>query len=224
MVLQAVIPKSYYLIQSPYHTFQLKELTTTVTVTIPEGNYSATSFKTAVQALLIAASPNLWTYSIGYSSLLGKFTYTVTGNSGQPSIICANPSQVYEQLGFEPSSTNVFVANSLVSTNVIKLQSEDSLYLHSDMVTNGDDNVLQEIFVSGSSDYSNIKYQCIDVVACSKEIAFNNSNVFRFHLTSEDDHDINLNGLNIVFSLLMYKKDDTNLMIRDGIKLLAGGK
>ena len=76
-------------------------------------------------------SPNGWTYqiSIPNSSLTGDtgfYTWTVSNNSGvQPRFVVGE--FLYEQLGFEPNTTNVFTANTLTSINVVKFQLEDSV-------------------------------------------------------------------------------------------------
>ena len=48
VVLDALIPKSYWLVQNGYNTFQLTENGVTATVTLPVGNYNLNSFKTVV--------------------------------------------------------------------------------------------------------------------------------------------------------------------------------
>ena len=60
VVLNALIPKSYYLIQNgPFENiFELKEDATTVTVTVPVGSYLLSTFKNIIGALLTTASPN----------------------------------------------------------------------------------------------------------------------------------------------------------------------
>ena len=73
-----------------------------------------------------------------------EYTWTVSNNSGvQPRFIFTD--YLYEQFGFEPNSSYVFTANTLTSINVVKFQLEDSVFIHSDIATNGSDNVLQEI-------------------------------------------------------------------------------
>lgn len=222
-LMSASIPKSYYLIASGYNTFTLNENKSSAIITVPPGNYSATSFKTTLTTLLNTASPNGWIYAIALPNSLtgantGKFTYTVSGNSGnQPSFTVT--TNVYEQLGFDPNTTNNFVGDTLTSINVIKMQLEDTLYIHSDLGSNGSDDILNEIFVSNSVDYSTIKYQCPDVDAYSKELQTINSSVFSFWITNEDSQVMNLNGLNVVFTLLLYRKDPIFKNIKDYIKI-----
>lgn len=224
VVLQCSIPKSYYLIETGYNTFILKEGIVETTVTVPVGNYNRDSFKTLVQTLLNTASPNLWTYTVTYpntrnASDTGKFTFTVSGNGGsQPQLIFTDAC--FEVLGFDENSTNTFVADSLTSSNVIKLQSEDTLYIHSDLISNGEDNILQEIYANGDPSYSSINYQCTAIEAYGKVISTKGSNIYNFYLTNEDDQAIDLNGLNLNITLLLYKQNDIYDLMKLYLKYL----
>src|SRR5665647_33367 len=176
-VLDMAIPKSYYLIQAGFNTFTLVEGLIQTTISIPPGNYSRRSLQAVLITLLNAGSPNHWVYNVTYPNTAtqadtGKFTFTVTGNSSQPSILCT--INVFEVLGFNTNSTNVFVSNSLTSTNVIKLQLEDTLFLHSDLATSGHDDVLVSIHSDGP-DMSIMQYKCTDVQAYSKKLNTTNS-------------------------------------------------
>jgi hypothetical protein len=223
VVLSAVIPRSYYLVQSPYNTFTLLENGTSTTITIAEGNYSYTMFKTYLSSLLTSSSSQGWTYTMSTPSSTqpqtGKYIFTVSGNSSlQPSFIFPSTSKVFEQLGFDEASTNAFSANTITSTNVVRFTLEDTLYLHSDIVSSGNDDVLQEIFTAGTTDFSSIKFQNYTPLEYSKKMSISKSNVYRFILTDEDDREMGLNGLNIVFPILVYKSEDINLMQKDFIK------
>jgi hypothetical protein len=224
VVLSAVIPRSYYLVQAPYNTFTLRENGINTTVTIAEGNYSYSSFKSYLQSLLNSSTSQGWIYTIttpntASQPATGKYTFTVSGNGGlQPSFIFPSTSKVYEQLGFDDSSTNIFVGSSLVSKNVVKFVLEDTLYIHSDLVGGASDDILQELFTSGSSDFSSIKFQNYSPIEYSKVLSSSTNNVYRITLTDEDSRVINLNGLNMVMTLLIYKSDDINVMQREFIK------
>ena len=224
-VLQMVVPKSYYLVQDQSNTFILEE-NSQATITIPEGNYSRQSLQTVVQSLLNSASPNGWAYTVSYpttSSIAdtGKYTFSVTGNGGvQPKFIFT--TYVYEILGFSKNSTNTFSSDTLTSTNVIKLTREDTLFLHSDICLNegGGDDILQEIFTStGNAFLSNVHFENKNVEAYSKKIASNNSQVFRFKLTNEDGDEIELNGQNMVITLLLYQKANLYDVLVDLLKI-----
>jgi len=203
-VLQASIPKSYYLVQDKHNTFTLREDLKEATITITPGNYTYSTIMTEIVDKLNSSSPSGWTYSCSFTKSTGKFTFTVSNNADiQPSFVF--DIHLYEVFGFEKNSTNVFNANSLTSTNIINLQLETTLYIISDLVETRGKNVLQEIFVSSSPDLGHITYLCRDVMAYSKKLSTNKSNIYKFVLTNEDDEVMNLNGINMVFSLLLYE-------------------
>ncbi len=209
-LLQCSIPKSYYLIQDNFNTFTLDENGTEFTITIPKGNYSRTSFQTQIQTQLNAVGAYTYTVSVPDTTAgnpeTGKFTFTVSGNGGiQP--IFTFTSFLYEPMGFEAKSSNAFVGDSLESVNVINLQKENTLFIHSDLCTNGDDNVLQEIYTNNTSDYGNIIFLNSNVQESSKRIT-TIDNVYRFYLTDENGQAIDLNGRNWVMSLMLYKPNN----------------
>ena len=200
--LSATIPRSYYLVRSGLNTFKIDEGGgKTATVTVPAGNYSATSFKSAVGTLMTNASPNAYTYTITLSLVTGKFSYTCTGVT---SIImfAAATSTLYEQFGFTANSTNVVPATS---TNVVLFQSKNTLQIHSDMIDDGQTDILQEINTSGTTDFSSISYRCPEALMYAKQLRTNSSNVFQFRVTDEDGLDLELNGLNVVLAIKLFQ-------------------
>jgi hypothetical protein len=221
VVLSASIPNTFYLIQEGYNTFTLRENSTDVTITIPPGNYSAKVFALVVVPLMNAASPNSWIYSMALpnqnqEASTGKFNYTVTGNSSQPSIICT--ANVNEQLGFLVNSTNTFIDNQLTSLTTLNFGAESTLFIHSDIADNGDSDVLQEIYAGNTQSLSYITYQCSTPEMYSKALQTNQSSLFRFSLTNEKQQVLNLHGVDMQLTLCMYKKDDTNELIRKYIQ------
>jgi hypothetical protein len=229
-VLQAIIPKSYYLVNAPYNTMILSENGVQTTITLIPGNYNVISWKTLISALLTSSSSAGWTYSITFPNAIsqvdtGKFTYTVSGNGGiQPLFIFPTLSLVYEQFGFAAESTNSFVGNSLVSSDVVKFQVEDVIFIHSNMSYNNDqsaqNDVLQEIYASSTPSFSNIIYQNSGAIeAYSKKLLTPNNNIYSFSLTDEKENLINLNGLNCVITIVVYKRDDINQLIARNLLL-----
>ncbi len=224
-VLAASIPKSYYLIQDGFNTFTLQEGINLATITIPPGNYSYLSFMAVLPGLLNSKSPNGWTYSMSYPNRLtqadtGLFTYSVTGNSGQPSFITT--TNVFEQLGFNQNTTNTFIMNTLVSTSVINFSQEQSLFLHCDCCLNGvgNDDILQEIYDWNSPPMSFIVYQNEgNIEGYSKLFRVTSTNVLKFSLTNEFGRVMNLNGRNQLITLLIYKRDNLSEVIREVIRL-----
>ena len=223
VVLQASIPKSYYLVQDGQNSFVLNEDGNQTTVAIPEGSYTRSSFRAQLETSLNNASFHGWLYSITVPSTTvtgdtGKFTYTVQNNGGiQPQFIIG--TSLFEQMGFERNTTYTFVGNSLVSADVVKFQLEDTVFIHSNIASNGHDDILQEVFSSNAQDFGRIIWVCPDVEAYGKPINGNKSNSFRFYLTDEDGNPISLNGQNYVMTLMLYKKQTVYELIKRYIKL-----
>ncbi|EGG18910.1 hypothetical protein DFA_02649 [Cavenderia fasciculata] len=89
----------------------------------------------------------------------GKYIFTCASTRDiQP--IFSFTNQLFRHLGFNKDSTNKFKNNILESTNVINLQSDNVLFIHSDICSNGDDDILQEVYSeAGNADFSNIHWQ-----------------------------------------------------------------
>ena len=219
VVLAAQIPKSWYLIQAGFNTFTLKEGTSSATVTISAGNYTATNFTTVLSNALIAASPGHFTYSTSFSNVTAKYTWTVSGNGVvQPQFLVG--SNINEQLGFTKDTTVTFSGDRLTSSNVVCFQLEPTLFLHSSCVgNNSGDNVLQH-FYSHAADFTNIVYEMNDLESNSKKLV-GNSTTFNFYLTDENGVMIDLNGLNIVMTLMFWKKDNFHEKINKYLDVLG---
>jgi hypothetical protein len=211
-VVQASIPISYYLIPDGSNTFQLQEGASVVTITIPAGNYNISSFCTVVSALLTSNSPHSWTYTMAYPSSYtqnnsGKITYTVSGSTSTPSFIFLN-NYLNEQFGFGSGATVTFVGTILTSTNVVNYINETTLFIHSDVVSNGSDDILQEIYGSNSQALSVITFLCPEIKGYSKSLKTPKSQIINIYITDENNKPINLNGQNMQITLLCYRRED----------------
>ena len=221
VVLDLSIPTSYYLVQSSQNTFILEELGVQVVITVPVGNYSRSAFGSTISTLLNSNSPNAWTYSILKSNSItgpetGKFHFTVSGNSSQPSFIFG--TCLYEQFGLNANSTSTFSAGVLDSTNVVSFSKETTLYLHSDICQSNSDNILQQVYSSGEIDYSFIHFANTNPYEYSKPLN-TSSDTFTFYLTDESDNLIDLNGINMNITILMYKESIINNLLQKYISL-----
>ena len=209
-ILNASLPKSYYLIPKDSY-FTLEEGISSVNIYIQEGNYSRRSFQTVLQNLLNNSSPNNFIYAVSYpdsfiQSDTGKYTYTVSNNGGiQPKFIFN--THIFKQMGFNRNSTVQFFNNTLTSTNILKFQSEDIILIHSDLCSNGDNDILHEIYSGSSPTLGSIVDEVIAVEQNSRVLTSSNSGIYNFIITNEDNEEIEFNGLNIVFTVLFYKKD-----------------
>lgn len=222
-VLNMCIPKTYYLISSINNSFTLQEDVTQVMITVPSGNYSKTSFRVTIQNLLNTLSPNHYTYTITEDNVLsaadtGLYHFSVSNNGGiQPIIIVS--SEVHNQLGFQPNTSNVFVGNLLNSTHIVNFNLKNTLYLHSDICQNNNgNNVLQEIFTTGIPTNSYIQFVCVDVEAYSKTY-LPKQDSFTFYLTDSENNPIDLNGIEMNLTVIIYKKSDIDSKIAEYINI-----
>lgn len=225
VVLQASIPKTYYMISKNSNTFILQENGQNIIITVPPGNYNTTSFKSAVSQLFTLNSLNGWTYSIISNNSdavveTNLFTFNVTGNSSQPSIIFSGSNNnCYENLGFNANSVNTFVSNSLISTNVVNFSKESTLFIHSDICQNKlTDNTLQEIYTSGIGYSSFIQYTCF----CPEFYAKNyvgKSDVYQFYLTDENGNEIDTNGINMNITLCIFEQENINKTLENYVDI-----
>jgi hypothetical protein len=127
---------------------------------------------------------------------------------------------LFEPFGFLANSTNIFTGTTLTSSCVIKLQSEDRLLIHSNIVNNpGMDDVLISINSTTSINYSSIAWECPAPEFYTHLLSSPNNSTYSFSLTNEDGEVIQLNGLNLNLTLLLYKKDDIFDKIRNFFKL-----
>jgi hypothetical protein len=131
-------------------------------------------------------------------------------------------SHLAEVMGFERKSTNPFTIDQnntyLYSTNICNFQKESTIFLHSSVCNNGYDDILLEVFASSSADLSNITHQTADIEAHSKLLTNSQNNSYSFHISDEYDKAIDLNGINILITLLFYEKEDINRLIRGYLK------
>ncbi len=211
VVLNALIPKSYYLIQAgPLEsTFILDENGVQVTINVPVGSYLLSAFRTTIGTLLTNASPNLLTYSLSYPASsgadTGKWTFTQTNGAIVSSLIFN--THLFEPFGFLSGSTNQFTGTSLTSSTVIKLQAEDRLLIHSNICSNlARDDVLVSINSTTAINYSSINYVCPAP---------------EYYSSDENNEIIPLNGLNMNITLLLYKKDPIYDQIRNFMKMIV---
>ncbi len=217
-ITQVSIPISYYLIIAGSNTFGLVENGVETTISIVPGNYNINSFCIIISALLNSSSPNGWTYTMTYPNSFtqnntGKITYTVSGNgASQPELHFNDQpdhfNYVNQQFGFEYGSMNVFVGNTLVSTIVVDFTNETTLFIHSDLVDGGDNDIIQEVYHGDSIPLSILDFIIPDVDGFSKRLKIPSTQIANFYITDQNNKTIDLNGVDCVFTLLLYKKND----------------
>lgn len=227
VLLSGLIPKSYYIIRSENRTFVLSENDVEVTVTMPVGNYTRTSFRQVLQTQINAVAS--YTYAITNETIAtsqdtGKYTYTVSGNSGvQPKFIFSDVNTLYEQMGFDSGSTNTFSADTLTSSDVINLAQESTIFLKSDIIvpSGAQNNILHAFYTTSQASYGVIGVENSIPEWTSRHLSSKTSDTFRFYLVNENNQQIDLNGQNFVFTLLFYKENNIDRIIKKFIKLSA---
>lgn len=230
VVLGASIPKSFYIVSENHNEFDLEEDGLLTTIRMPLGNYSIDVFMDILKPILDAGSIALghnYVYTISTpedgsilnSPSTGKLTFSVSNNGGiQPSIICNSTHDIYQQLGFRINSVNTFIADTITSSTVVRFQKNKIVYIKSDIV-NQKDGILQEVYSHNTTDYSYIIYQCTNVELNSRKINNHSNNTYKFTLVDNDDLIVNLNGINIVFTICLYKKNNTPILQKNEILL-----
>lgn len=233
VLLSACIPKSYYLIQDGFNTFTLVENSATYIIALTPGNYTRTSVVKEIISQLNDSGTS-YTYNCVYQNILktyddGKLLFTIAGNGSDTPQFIFSDNLLNEVMGFDINSTNTFsVAGSepsfLKSTNVINLNQENTVFLHSDIIINREDDILQHIIVADNTNYSYINFEQNRPLECSKEISRTNTQSFRFRLTNENNKELDLNGQTYNMVLMIYKSTDTQKtlsLINEFIKMIA---
>lgn len=137
-IISATIPFTYYTINSTNNTFTLTESAGggATTVTIPVGNYNATTFIAAIQTALNSASANTLTYTATYNGTTGKLTFTntgggvttftftfgTTGDSG-----FTNPRLL---MGFDAGANTSTTSQSLTAPSAAMIQGDNYIYVN----------------------------------------------------------------------------------------------
>ncbi len=210
-VLSMTIPRSYYLVRAGQNLMKVQIDGSTYSILFPVGNYNVTNFITTLLPLLNALSANVFTMT--FNSITGKFSYAYTGAATVVRFILADPSRIGHQLGFDETSDNLFVGKALVSKNVVDFVSTSTLFLHSDMVEDSS-SVLQEVYSDNSVPFSNLVYNCKFPAMYSKTLKNSTSGVFNFSLTDEHDLEVDLNGHELMFTLLLYRKENLSKLVK----------
>jgi hypothetical protein len=220
VVLSASVPKSYYAIEDGRNTIDLIENSTTTTISITPGTYSASDFTNLIQGLLNDNSSQGWTYAMSINLSTAKYTISVSGNGGnQPSI---NPKEVYEKFGLLRNTITAFTGDSLTSINVVDMSPENDIFIHSNISrgSNTNDDILIDLFGSGVPPFGRIQFFNPEPDQYAKDLN-TTSDVYRFYITDEDGNIKNLNGVNWTATLLFFKKSTIPQKIKDVISLMA---
>jgi len=221
VLMSCMIPISYYLIDRNHNTFVLDEGGQQVVIEVPIGNYKASTFMTVLMGLLNQHSPTGATYGITISEVTAKFTYNVTPSTTPASFIMTN--HLGYQMGFELESTNTFVDGTITSTNVVTFVPLSAVYIHTDMIpsdSSNDTNVLQEVYTSNAVPFSYLSYLCPDPLSYSKSYSNHNTgNVFHFSITDSEGEVLDTNGLPVLLTIMLFKKQNITKLLKASIQL-----
>ncbi len=225
-LIDALIPKSYYLFSND-NSFHLQEGASIVEISVPEGSDTLETFMNRTANLLTINSPHGFTYTLSYPSLnstilpdTAKITYTCAGTLA-PALIFG--TTCFEAFGFLQNSTNNFDLGTLTleSTCVLKLQAEDRLLLHCTGISNpSQDNILMSINSSAYVNYSSITYINYACEYTSSLLKSSTPGTMTFQLTDENNVEIDLNGLNMNFTLCFFYKQDVYQLLVNIMRLL----
>jgi hypothetical protein len=201
---QCQIDKTYYTVDANHNTFTLDENGTLTTVTVPIGIYNIESFMATIQGLLIAASPNLWTYTLSLNEIRGYIVFVVTGNAGvQPQLIFAD-NHLATIFGFSRPSTNSFVADTLSSTQVVQIQASEGVIVFCSHA--GPDRKLQAINTATNT-FNAIQFTNIAPYLNAKQLS-NFSEVMDFQIVDQQNEEIlDLNGHEVILTIGIYQDD-----------------
>lgn len=207
------IPRTFYNVPTN-SSFTLKEDTNEYTITLEAGNYTITNLKVIIKTKLNEAGTN--TYDVLYKQSTEvqdfKFTFTISNTpASQPEFIFN--SSLYKVLGFNINSTNPFINNQLVSTNCVNLSRINTAYIKSNIVSNSQNSILAEILSYGSFSMLSLAYQTTENIELNSRILSEKSGgsrSYNFILVDDEDQEIDLNGIDYAFSLIIYTRSKTN--------------
>lgn len=216
-LVQASIPKSFYNMPSGYNTFTLQENTTSVTVTIPPGNYTRINLQSVLATVLTSASPNGRTYTISYppSTQADTFHYTFSVNSTVIAVqFIFTASSPFRQLGFDVGSytfTPGIGSSTLESVNALNLSYILRAFIKSNIVSNATDGILEELLNFGSFPSSSVmSFQQVSFDLNSRLYNKDNKNAWSFALVDSFGVEIDLQGVPWAFSLVLYQRNATH--------------
>ena len=222
----ANIPKSYYNMPSGRNIIYVDEPGNPArTLTIPAGNYTKNNLVTTLNTVLNTGAPVGWVYTVTYpvATVVDSFklTFTVTGNGGtQPIFVILEASSPFRQLGFEPDSTNPFVADSLQSTNAINLQFILRMFIKSNIVKDATDGILEEILSPGTIVSQGVIYfQQYNYDMNTRAYNSFAVNSWSFQLVDGFNQQVDLNGVPWSFSLVFYQRNDTHEIHRQELQI-----
>ena len=202
-IVSASIPKTYYNIAAPYNVLILTEGKTNTTITMPPANYSFNSFASTLSALLTAGST-------------ASITYTATPQLATGRLLIASNSAAFSTITI-PGTSNLYKNlgtpfNSVITINVILITSS---LVRSSGTQGLPSNILQIININNQQNFSSIAYDNFNTLYNSRPAAISTSATFT--VTDIDGTILDLNGIPCNFSVIFFRFDDTNMLVRQNL-------
>ena len=190
---------------------------------MPPSNYSMRQFRYILAAKLNQLSSIGIIYTITSSSAIkheiGLFTFKKTGGNLVRFIFT---DSVYDQMGFYANTSPEFIGDILVSKKVVNFNKHDCIYIQSNICTNSNGKaILQEVLTSGVEPFASIKFTNPNPLLFAKRMSNSRSNTFNFFLTDEDDNPLNLHGLKLRMTVMVYKSNRVFDLLYDTMKFLV---
>jgi hypothetical protein len=222
-LVQASIPKSFYNMPSGYNTFTLTEndgvTTTSVTVTIPPGNYNRINLQSVLATVLTNISPDGLTYTVGYpaSTVADTFHYTFGVNAPSTYTISFTftSRSPFRQLGFDVGTytfTDITLTlQELESVNALNLSYILRAFIKSNLVADATDSILEEILSFGSFPSSSVvHYIQYNFDMNSRKLSPSAKNSWNFVLQDAFGQEIDLEGVPWAFSVVFFQRNKTH--------------
>lgn len=212
-VVNVSFSKSYYNVRPGENEFKLDSTTHSLT----PGAYDIDEFLTAINT---AISPS----SVSLSSITGKMTLTSSANE----LSFPSTSSIWKMMGFAQESTNT-ISSTLESTYICDLQAITQVYICTDAIRDDSSHqfgdMLATFYVNDSPDYSNIIWYNPKTEMTGKPLRFklrqNYALPCTFSVLDQSGNLLELNGGNISMTLVSWKDEDINSILKDyiGIRL-----
>lgn len=205
-VANAVVPVSYYNVNSNNNTFSWEEDAGggAITSTLTAGNYTSTTFATELKTQMDADTNNAATYTVTISAATNKMTISAAANF---SISVANSSKL---TGFSSASAS---ATSHIGADVVNLAGPNQLYLRSNVATR----IETDAVIKNDKIFNNvlaivpINVNTFDVVYKSFDYTqYFDADIdiqdIDFYFTDDQDTQIDFNGAPFSLSLQLFRE------------------
>ena len=182
------------------------EVTTTYTLTIPEGNYSISELIVVLKNLMESASVSTNTYTITYSEITNRISFTRATGTDTATLVLSG-STIANLIGLTQNTSIISTATELL--NEVDLTPIKYCYLICRNILSsnfasiiGGNNILFKIPISANRNemiyYINndIAYDVVDLPILPLK--------FEFQLIDAYGNYINTNGINFAFTLRIY--------------------